>query len=61
MREEEGMTPPTYRPSTIFIEIDVSSLSLIDTERYFNALGDYLPIPAGCEARARMDLEEVEE
>ena len=55
------MTPTTFRPSTIFIEIDVSSLSLIDTERYFNALGDYLPIPAGCEARARMDLEEVEE
>jgi len=32
------MTPPTFRPSTIYIEIDVSGLSLIDAERYFNDL-----------------------
>ena len=55
------MRPHTYRPATIQIVVDVHSLSLIDTERYFNALSDYFPIPAGCEARARMDLEEVEE
>lgn len=54
------MSPTTFLPSSIYIEIDVSNLSLIDTERYFNALSDYFPIPAGCEARARMDLEEVE-
>ena len=56
------MTPPTFRPSTIYIEIDVSSLSLIDAERYFNDLrGVGFPMPCGCSARGRMELEEVEE
>lgn len=56
------MTPPTYCPSTIFIEIDVSSLSLIDAERYFNDLrGVGFPMPDGCSARGVMDVEEVEE
>ena len=55
------MTPPTFRPSTIYIEIDVSSLSLIDAERYSNAQKAGFPMPCGCSARGRMDLEEVEE
>ena len=55
------MTPPTYCPSTIFIEIDVSSLSLIDAERYFNDLRVVgFPMPDGCSARGTMDVEEVE-
>ena len=38
------MTPPTYQPSVIYLEIDVSGLSLIDAERYFNDLrGGRLP------------------
>ena len=32
------MSPTTFLPSTIYIEIDVSNLSLIDAERYFNDL-----------------------
>ena len=32
------MTPPTDWPSTIYLEIDVSGLSLIDAEKYFNDL-----------------------
>lgn len=56
------MTPTTYRPSIIHVEIDVSSLSLIDAERYFNDLRVVgFPMPDGCSARGRMDLEEVEE
>lgn len=54
------MTPPTYRPSTIYIEIDVSNLSLIDAERYHNAMRAGFPMPHGCSARGRMGLEEVE-
>ena len=54
------MTPPTYCPSTIYIEIDVSSLSLIDAERYYNAQKAGFPMPCGCSARGRMDLDEVE-
>ena len=37
------MIPPSVRPSTIYIEIDVSNLSLIDAERYFNDLRGGLP------------------
>jgi glycine cleavage system aminomethyltransferase T len=59
------MSPPTYHPSTIYIEIDVSGLSHIDAERYFDALLDFIRagnlMPCGCRARGRMDLEEVEE
>jgi hypothetical protein len=56
------MTPPTFRPSTIYIEIDVSSLSLIDAERYFNDLrGVGFPMPRGCRARGRMEFEEVDD
>jgi hypothetical protein len=54
------MTPPTYRPSTIYVEIDVSGLSLIDAERYYNAQKAGFPMPCGCSARGRMDLDEVE-
>jgi hypothetical protein len=55
------MTPPTFRPSAIYIEIDVSGLSLIDAERYFYDLrGAGLPIPDGCSAHGMMDVEEVE-
>jgi len=54
------MTPPTFRPSTIYIEIDVSSLSLIDAERFFNIMAARFPSPAGCKARGKLDLEEVE-
>ena len=56
------MTPPTYRPSTIYIEIDVSGLSLIDAERYFNDLrGAGFPMPDGCSAHGMMDVDEVDE
>jgi len=55
------MTPPTFRPSTIFIEVDVSGLSLIDAERYYNAMRAGFLMPYGCSARGRMDLEVVEE
>lgn len=56
------MTPPTFRPSTIYIEIDVSGLSLIDAERYFNDLrGAGFPMPDGCSAHGMMDVEVVEE
>ena len=56
------MTPPTHRPSAIYIEIDVSSLSLIDAERYFNDLRVVgFPMPDGCSANGMMDVEEVEE
>ncbi len=55
------MTPTTFRPSTIYLEIDVSNLSLIDAERYFNDLrGAGFLMPCGCSARGRMELEEVE-
>ena len=54
------MIPPSVRPSTIFIEIDVSSLSLIDAERYYNAQKAGFLMPCGCSARGRMELEEVE-
>lgn len=55
------MTPPTFRPSTIYIEIDVSNLSLIDAERHFNAMLAGFLMPCGCRARGMMDVEEVEE
>jgi len=56
------MAPPTYRPSIIYVEIDVSSLSLIDAERYYNDLRVVgFPMPDGCSANGRMDVEEVEE
>ena len=55
------MSPTTFLPSTIFIEIDVSSLSLIDAARYYNAQKAGFPMPCGCSARGRMALEEVEE
>ena len=56
------MPPPAYRPSTIFIEIDVSSLSLIDAERYFNDLRVVgSTMPDGCSAHGMMDVDEVEE
>jgi len=55
------MTPPTYQPSVIYLEIDVSGLSLIDAERYFNDLrGTGFPMPDGCSANGMMDVEEVE-
>ena len=55
------MTPTTFLPSTIYIEIDVSNLSLIDAERYFNDLRVGFPMPDGCSAHGMMDVEEVEE
>lgn len=56
------MSPITFLPSTIYIEIDVSSLSLIDAERYFNDLrGVGFPMPRGCRARGRMEFEEVDD
>ena len=55
------MSPTTFLPSTIFIEIDVSGLSLIDAERYYNAQKAGFLMPCGCSARGRMELEEVEE
>ena len=55
------MTPPTYRPTTIYLEIDVSGLSLIDAERYFYDLRVVgFPMPDGCTANGMMDFEEVE-
>ena len=56
------MTPLTHRPSTIYIDIDVSNLSLIDAERYFYDLRVVgFPMPDGCSAHGMMDVEEVEE
>ena len=56
------MIPPSVRPSTIYIEIDVSGLSLIDAERYFYDLrGVGFPMPDGCRARGRMEFEEVDD
>ena len=56
------MSPTTFLPSTIFIEIDVSNLSLIDAESYFNDLrGVGFPMPDGCSAHGMMDVDEVEE
>ena len=55
------MSPTTFLPSTIYIEIDVSGLSLIDAERFFNIMAARFPLPAGCKARGKLDLEEVEE
>ena len=55
------MTPPSFRPSTIYIEIDVSGLSLIDAERYHNTMKAGFLMPRGCVARARLDYMEVEE
>ena len=56
------MIPPSVRPSTIYLEIDVSSLSLIDAERYFYDLRVVgFPMPDGCSAHGMMDVEEVEE
>jgi len=55
------MSPTTFLPSTIYLEIDVSSLSLIDAERYFNDLrGAGFPMPDGCSAHGMMDVDEVE-
>ena len=56
------MIPPSVRPSTIYLEIGVSSLSLIDAERYFYDLrGVGFPMPRGCRARGRMEFEEVDD
>ena len=55
------MTPPTFLPSTIYLEIDVSSLSLIDAERYGYDLRGGFPMPRGCRARGRMEFEEVDD
>ena len=55
------MSPTTFLPSTIYIEIDVSNLSLIDAERYFNDLRGGFPMPDGCSAHGMMDVEVVEE
>lgn len=55
------MSPTTFLPSSIYIEIDVSGLSLIDAERFFNIMAARFPLPAGCKARGKLDLEEVEE
>ena len=55
------MTPPSYRPSVIYLEIDVSGLSLIDAERYVYDLRGGFPMPDGCSAHGMMDVEEVEE
>jgi len=56
------MSPTTFLPSTIYLEIDVSSLSLIDAERYFNDLrGVGFPMPDGCSAHGMMDVDEVDE
>lgn len=56
------MTPSTFRPSTIYIEVDVSNLTLIDAERYFNDLrGVGFPAPDGCSAHGMMEFAEVEE
>ena len=55
------MIPPSVRPSTIYLEIGVSSLSLIDAERYFYDLwGVGFPMPDGCSAHGMMDGVEVE-
>ena len=52
------MSPTTFLPSTIYIEIDVSS----DAERYFNDLRVVgFPMPRGCRARGRMEFEEVDD
>jgi hypothetical protein len=52
---------PAHRPSTIYIEIDVSGLSLIDAERYVNYLMRFgLPMPDGCRARGKLNVEEIE-
>ena len=60
--EGAGMTLTTFRPSAIYIEIDVSGLSLIDAERYFYDLrGVGFPMPDGCRARGRMEFEEVDD
>ena len=56
------MIPPSVRPSTIYLEIGVSSLSLIDAERYVYDLRNVgFPMPDGCSAHCMMDVEEVEE
>lgn len=56
------MIPPSVRPSTIYLEIGVSSLSLIDAERYVYDLRNVgFPMPDGCSARGMMDVDEVEE
>ena len=55
------MIPPSVRPSTIYLEIGVSSLSLIDAERYVYDLRGGFPMPDGCSAHGTMDVEEVEE
>ena len=55
------MIPPSVRPSTIYLEIGVSSLSLIDAERYVYNLRGGFPMPRGCRARGRMEFEEVDD
>ena len=54
-------TPGASALGVCQIEIDVSSLSLIDAERYFNDLRNVgFPMPDGCSAHGMMDVEEVE-
>ncbi len=55
------MIPPSVRPSTIYLEIGVSSLSLIDAERYVYDLRGGFPMLRGCRARGRMEFEEVDD
>ena len=55
------MIPPSVRPSTIYLEIGVSSLSPIDAERYVYNLRGGFPMPRGCRARGRMEFEEVDD
>jgi len=53
----------TYHPTSIYIEIDVSGLPLIDAERYYRYLRGAVPVPTGCNASAelRMVAEIIEE
>jgi hypothetical protein len=55
------MIPPSVRPSTIYLEIGVSSLSLIDAERYVYDLRGGFPMPYGCSAHCMMDVDDVDE
>lgn len=53
-RELAGMT--TYHPTSIYIEIDVSGLPLIDAERYYRSLRGAVPVPIGCNASAELRM-----
>lgn len=53
-RELAGMT--TYHPASIYIEIDVSGMSLIGAEKYYRNLREYLVAPVGCNASAELRM-----